>query len=241
MNDDRMKEICAALSSSKCIRQVYFHRCGNKSMHLTVLGANYVAGLLRDCESIEGIHLRSGHHQITDEGAINIAQAVSDRRGTTRKLSLSGCGFGNEGGMVLRRLLDAPTSTLESLDVGCNPFDPSLSKSFATCLQNSSVLRHLDIGGAREGWKVSTVVDVQIHLVCALRDNQLLRRLNVPHIGNRTIREEQKALRRKVFREVLQVNHSLIELSGYNNGWFERNMLWMIPNGSKWMHGWLNA
>ena len=129
--------------------------------------------------------------------------------------------------MVLRRLLDAPTSTLESLDVGCNPFDPSLSKSFATCLQNSSVLRHLDIGGAREGWKVSTVVDVQIHLVCALRDNQLLRRLNVPHIGNRTIREEQKALRRKVFREVLQVNHSLIELSGYNNGWFERNMLWM--------------
>ena len=227
MNDGTMKAICAALSPSKCIREVIFHGCGNTSTHMTVCGANYLAGLLRECESIEGIHLRYGNHQITDEGAINIARAVSDRQGTTRELSLCECGFGNEGGVAFRRLLDAPTNTLEMLDINCNSFDdPSLIKSFAACLQKSSVLLSLHIGGPREGWRTSTAINVQIHLLRALRDNQLLQRLSLPYSKDTTT-EDQKALKRKVLREVLKVNHSLIELCAYEDSYGVRNMEWM--------------
>lgn len=227
MNDGTMKAICSALFPSKCLREVTFHRCGNKNTHLTVYGANCLADLLLKCENIEGIHLQHGNHQITDEGAINIARAVSDRRGTTRELSLCECGFGNEGGLALRQLLDAPTNTLERLDINCNSFDdPSLIKSFAACLRKSSVLLSLHIGGPREGWRPSTATDVQIHLVSALRDNQLLQRLSLPYSKDTTT-EDQKALKQKVIREVLKVNHSIIELCAYEDSYVMRDMLWM--------------
>ena len=230
INDDTMKAICAALSPSKYLREVTFRDCGNKTAHLTVYGANCLADLLRKCESIENIHLtrhKYGYHQITDEGAVNIARAVSDRRGTTRELSLYNCGFGNEGGLALRQLLDAPTNTLERLDIGCNSFDdPSLIKSFAACIQKSSALLSLGIGGSREGWGLSTEVDVQIHLVRALRDNQLLQRLSLPYSKDTTT-EDQKALKHKILRELLQVNHSITDLCAFEDSYVLRNMLRM--------------
>ena len=220
LNDNLMEGICSALSRSASLRDVYFDNCGDDDIHMSPQGAHYLANLLLGCDSIESIGLNYGNHEINDEGAIAVAQAVSERRGTTRELSFRYCGIGDQGATAFRQLLDS-ANTLEKLSIGGNHFSPAVIRSFGACLRRkASSLRDLDIGGLCNGWKFASCMDVQIHLVDSLKDNQILKHLAVPmgydDSPSRSDKEEKNALRRKVLHEVLQHNHSVTDLSAYN-------------------------
>lgn len=156
------------LRRSSSIREFELVNCSNQDHHITAVGAECLASLLRESNTLEKLKLDCSFSDqpyfIGNQGAIAIASAIINRRAKTKNLTLDTCNIGDTGAIVLcGGLLDLPKIGMEALSLNGNPFGFSVSKAFAKALSKNDRLRVLELGCPREG--ENTAAETELHLL----------------------------------------------------------------------------
>jgi len=230
--DEKVASFCEALRSSSTIREVKFSYCD-----ISQNAAKSLAETLRMNESIVSLSIQGRSVRcpnvihIGDAGAIDIANAVTERSGVTKELSLVSCGIGDKGVKRLLDLLDEPRIGMETLNLHENKFEASTCESFAECLSRNTTLKELNLWH-KPDWGGEVIANHQALLLDALVNNTTLEKLSTPtlHPPDEAHRRKKgyleqhdityEAYFRKVeaLRQLVKVNHTLNKLLGYSCG-----------------------
>ena len=217
MGDKGLRAICKALSRSNSIRELDLMNCSKDGKPITQFGVEALLSLLRECKTFVSVKLRvdrSGfnYYRLGDEAALAIARAVMVRRGNTKEICLKRCGIGDEGAAALCRLLDVEHAQIEALDLGGNAFGFSVCAEFAKRLCRNEHLQSLDLAGAREGANGASQTKLHILFFDSLKSNRTLRCLSLP-FGASEYTTAEKMRQYRAFRDLLQVNHTVNDIS----------------------------